>query len=280
VAARDYGAVVPCFVCATCGIQHAESAEPPASCPICEDERQWVPVEGQQWTTLEELRVDHRNRIEEHEPGLTGIGTEPSFAIGQRALLVRSPDGNVLWDCVTLIDDETIAAVEALGGVSAIAISHPHYYSALVEWSRAFGDVPVYLHEADSEWVLRRDPCVVPWSGETLELRPGLTLVRLGGHFPGGAVLHWAEGAESRGALLSGDIVQVIPDIRHVSFMYSYPNLIPLSPPAIEHIVEALEPFPFDRIYGAWWDRVVPAGGQEAVRRSAERYVRAVTRQP
>jgi glyoxylase-like metal-dependent hydrolase (beta-lactamase superfamily II) len=268
---------MPFFVCATCGIQHAESAEPPRSCPICEDERQWVPEDGQRWTTLEELRADHRNRIEEQEPGLTGIGTEPSFAIGQRALLVRSPAGNVLWDCITLVDDQTVSAVEALGGVSAIAISHPHYYSGLVEWSRAFGNVPVYLHEADARWVLRPDPCVVPWSGETHELGPGLTLVRLGGHFDGGAVLHWAEAADGKGALLTGDIVQVIPDITHVSFMYSYPNLIPLPAPAIRRIADALEPFAFDRIYGAWWERVVPEDGKDVVRRSAERYVRWIT---
>jgi hypothetical protein len=69
-----------------------------------------VPPDGQRWTTLEELRHDHRHRLEEQEPGLTGIGTEPSFAIGQRALLVRSPAGNVLWDCITLIDEETVAS--------------------------------------------------------------------------------------------------------------------------------------------------------------------------
>ena len=112
---------MPCFVCATCGVQYAESEAPPGACAICDDERQWVPQDGQRWTTLEELREVHRNRLEEHEPGLTGIGTEPSFAIGQRALLVQSPAVNVLWDCITLIDDATIASVKALGGVSTSA---------------------------------------------------------------------------------------------------------------------------------------------------------------
>jgi hypothetical protein len=59
--------------------------------------------------------------------------------------------------------------------------------------------------------------------------------------------------------------------------MWSYPNLIPLAVPAIRGIVEALEPFEFDRIYGAWWDRVVPTDAKEVVRRSAVRYVRAIT---
>ena len=271
---------MPEFVCATCGVQHATSDEPPPICRICEDERQWVPEQGQQWTTLEELRVAHTNRVEqEGEPGLTGVGTEPSFAIGQRALLVQAEAGNVLWDCVTLVDDETVAAVERLGGVSAIAISHPHYYSSLVEWSRAFGGVPVHLHAADREWVMRPDGCIAFWEGETLELGPGLTLVRCGGHFEGGTVLHWAAGAEGRGALLSADIVQVIPDRGWVSFMYSYPNLIPLPAAAIRHIGAALEPFDFERIYGAWWDRIVGEDGKAAVRRSAERYVDWISRE-
>jgi hypothetical protein len=78
---------------------------------------------------------------------------------------------------------------------------------------------------------------------------------------------------------LSGDIVQVIPDTEFVSFMYSYPNLIPLPPEAIRRIVDALEPFAFERIYGAWWERVVPDDGKEAVRRSAKRYVDRITRE-
>jgi glyoxylase-like metal-dependent hydrolase (beta-lactamase superfamily II) len=262
---------VPHFVCVTCGVQFAESPEPPRRCRICEDERQYVGANGQQWTTLEELRSGHNAEIREEAPGLTGIGASPEFAIGQRALLVRAPGGNVLWDCITLLDDEIGAHVESLGGLAAIAISHPHYYSSMVEWARAF-DAPVHLHAADHEWVLRPDERLELWDGETSELGAGLTLVRCGGHFAGGTVLHWAEGD----ALLSGDIVQVIPDRRYVSFMYSYPNLIPLPADEIRRIVAALEPFEFDRIYGAWWGRVVPSDGKAAVGRSAERYLRAI----
>ena len=258
------------FVCATCGVQFAASEEPPEECAICEDARQWVPEDGQQWTTLAELADDHRNELRDEE-GLTGIGTDPRFAIGQRALVVPSAIGNVLWECITLLDDETAAAVEDLGGLAAIAISHPHYYSSMVEWAHAFA-CPVYVHEAERKWVMRPDPSVRFWSGETHELGGGLTLIRCGGHFEGGQVLHWAE----RGALLSGDIVQVIPDRRYVSFMYSYPNLIPLPPSRIEAIAAALEPFSFDSIYGAWWDRVIERDGSGVVRRSADRYLRAI----
>ena len=262
---------MPHFICVTCGSQFAETDEPPARCPICEDERQYVGWDGQRWTTLDELRRDHGADIREEAPGLTGIGTKPDFAIGQRALLVQAPGGNVLWDCISLLDDEIGRTVEGLGGISAIAISHPHYYSSLVEWARAF-DATVHLHAADREWVMRPDERIDFWDGETRELGAGLTLVRCGGHFEGGTVLHWAAGD----ALLSGDIVQVVPDRRFVSFMYSYPNLIPLPAAAIRRIVAALEPYEFDRIYGAWWGRVVPEGGKEAVKRSAERYLRAI----
>ena len=259
-----------CFVCATCGVQFAPTADAPEHCPICEDERQYVGWSGQKWTTLDELRRKRTNKIRD-DLGLTGIGTEPSFAIGQRALLVLSPGGNLLWDCITLIDDATVQALRDLGGVRAIAISHPHYYSSLVEWSHAF-DAPVFLHEADRKWVMRPDPGIEFWSGKTKPLWDGMTLINAGGHFDGGTVLHWPAGE----ALLTGDIIQVAQDRNWVSFMYSFPNYIPLSAARVDFIGAAVEPFEFDRIYGAWWDRNVKSGAKDAVRRSAERYKRAI----
>ena len=267
---------MPNYICATCGTQFSDTAEPPERCPICEDERQYVNATGQKWTRLEELRKKHHNQVKPQEPGLFGIGTEPSFAIGQRALLVQGPGGNVLWDCVSLIDDAGIEAVRKLGGIAAIAISHPHYYSSMVEWSRAFGGAPIYLHAADRHWVMRPDPVIQFWEGETRDLGPGLTLVRCGGHFAGGTVLHWQAGADGRGALLSGDIIQVCADRKHVSFMYSYPNYIPLAAAAVRRVVAAVEPYAYDRIYGAWWDKVIASNGKAAVARSMERYLRAI----
>jgi glyoxylase-like metal-dependent hydrolase (beta-lactamase superfamily II) len=265
------------FVCATCGVQFAASAEPPAACPVCEDPRQWVPEDGQRWTTLSELARDHRNEVRA-DGELEGIGTTPGFAIGQRALLVPSAEGNVLWDCVTLLDDATAAEVERRGGLAAIAISHPHYYSAMVEWAHRF-DCPVLLHADDAQWIMRPDPAIELWEGESRTLG-GLELVRCGGHFAGGTVLWWPEGAGGAGALLSGDIVQVIPDRTHVGFMYSYPNLIPLPAASVARIAQALEPYPFETIYGAWWGRIVDGDGKAIVRRSAERYARAVAGEP
>src|SRR4029079_9523883 len=109
---------MPNFICTTCGTQHAETDLPPGKCAICEDERQYVKATGQQWTTLEKLRLTNRNSIRWEEPNLIGIGVDPQFAIGQRALLVRTSHGNVLWDCVPLIDRALIEMIQALGGVA------------------------------------------------------------------------------------------------------------------------------------------------------------------
>src|SRR3979411_2387564 len=114
------------YMCVTCGTQFEAGAEPPAHCPICEDERQYVGPGGEPWPTPAELARGHDNIFRILEPGLFGIGTTPSFAIGQRALLVRTPQGNVLWDCISLIDDATIAEVRELGGVRSSGISTSH----------------------------------------------------------------------------------------------------------------------------------------------------------
>ena len=266
------------FICVQCGTQFAESVQPPRSCPICEDERQFVRHDGQAWTTLEQLAADHHNRLEEEAPHLLGIGTEPEFAIGQRALLLQSPAGNLLWDCISLLDDKTIAEVNERGGIRAIAISHPHFYSSMVAWAECF-DAQIFLQSADHEWVMRKSPRIQFWEGSTLSLWDGLTLINGGGHFEGGTVLHWpaaSRGRGSKGALLTGDIITVVQDRRYVSFMRSYPNLIPLGPPAIRRIVERIEPFSFDQIYGGWWQANVLADAKTAVARSAERYLGAI----
>jgi hypothetical protein len=267
------------FLCITCGTQFSETVQPPAHCPICEDERQYVNPDGQKWTTLQELRSSHKNVIKQEEPGLFSINTEPRFGIGQRAFLIRTEKGNVLWDCVALLDDATIARVTELGGIAEIAISHPHYYTSMVEWSRAFGGAPIHLHEAERPWVMRPDPSIQFWTGATLELRGGLELVCTGGHFEGYQVLHWPAGAGGLGALMAGDQPQICMDPKQVSFMYSYPNYIPLNGAQIRHVLACLRPLAYDRVYGAFFIRgkgVVPTKGKEVVQRSADRYLRAI----
>jgi len=257
-------------LCVTCGTQYSAPRE---NCPICEDERQYVPAAGQQWTSLDVMRAgEHTGRIEEQGEGVIGIGTEPNFAIGERALLVKAGSGNFLWDCVAYLDDDLVTKITDLGGITGIAISHPHYYTTMVEWAHAF-DVPIYLHEKDRQWIGRPDPAIELWSGTTHDVTSDLRLINLGVHFAGGTVLHWPDGERGEGALLSGDILQVIPDRRFVGFMYSYPNLIPERPAVVRRAAEILEPYRFEAIYGAWWDKIVRTDGHEVAQRSARRYL-------
>ena len=264
------------FICVTCGSQFAPSASAPSACPICMDPRQYIGLDGQLWTTLSEIQGKHRNVIQQEEAGLYSIFTEPTFAIGQRALLLQTPAGNVLWDCITLLDAPTIDAIRKLGGIAAIAISHPHYYTTMVEWSVSFGDAPIYLHSADEQHVMRPHRNIRFWSGNTKAILHGLVLVNTPGHFDGFQVLHWPAGADGKGVLLSGDQPQVCMDTRWVSFMYSYPNFVPLGAHAIKRIAATLEPYAFDRIYGAFPKRTVSADAKEAVKRSAARLLSAI----
>jgi glyoxylase-like metal-dependent hydrolase (beta-lactamase superfamily II) len=267
---------MPSYICTTCGVGYAETDAPRETCLICADERQYVNAGGQSWTTLDELLADHVNDWREVEPGLTGLASRPQVAIGQRALIIERPGGGVMWDCTPVITDAALEAIAAKGGITAIAISHPHFYSTMVDWSRALGGVPIYLHEDNRDYVMRPDPAIAYWDGEIREIAPGITLVRTGGHFAGSSVLHWADGAEGRGVLMTGDSIMVVPDTRWVSFMYSYPNLIPLNARAVERIVRTVKPFAYDRIYSGWWDRVLAADAKTAVQRSADRYLAAI----
>lgn len=267
---------MPHYLCVTCGTQFAESAQPLEHCPICEDERQYVGADGQQWTTLEALRPDHQMVIEAVEPGLYRLKPEPKIGIGQYAHLVQTPQGNVLWDCVPFIDDATIEAINALGGISAIAISHPHFHTVMVEWSRAFNNAPIYIHEGNRQDVVRPDDAIHYWDGAAQPVLDGITLVHCGGHFLGSSVLHWRDGAEGRGVLLTSDTIDVVADTRFVTFMYSYPNYIPMHPRKVRQIVASVEPFTFDRLYESF-GLCVDGDAKAKVRASAERYIRAIT---
>jgi hypothetical protein len=259
------------FVCRTCAVEHPDTREPAAVCAICSDERQYVRPTGQQWTTLEQLRVaGHRGALAEVEPGLHGVTIEPSVGIGQRALLVQTPSGNLLWDPNGYLDEELVATLRQLGGVAAVAASHPHMFGAQVEWSHRFGGVPVYVQAADREWIQRDDPVIATWDEKT-EVLPGVMLHRIGGHFPGSAVAHFV-GDDGRGVLLSGDTVACTPDDHWVSFMRSYPNKIPLSAAVVAKVADRVLQLDFDRLYDNFAGQVI-GDAADWVRCSADRYI-------
>ncbi|MBE9928185.1 MBL fold metallo-hydrolase [Cellulosimicrobium cellulans] len=256
------------WICRTCAVEHAER---PAVCAICADERQWVPATGQAWTTLPELAAaGERLVLEELEPDLFGLTSEPSVGIGQQAKIVRTSAGTLLWDPPGYVDDAAVEQVRALGPVVAIAASHPHMFGVQVEWSRALGGVPVLVAEADAHWVARPDPVIETWTGER-EVLPGVVLSQPGGHFPGSAVVHWAAGADGRGVLLSGDTIFANPDRTSVSFMRSYPNRIPLSAAVVLRVAERVARRPFERLYNNF-EGVIPADARAVVLRSAQRH--------
>lgn len=267
---------MPSFICTACGTQYPDSDKPPGLCAICEEERQYVPERGQRWTTLDALVKTHPNITRDYEDGITGIGSQPAFAIGQRALLIQTSGGNILWDCVAPLDAAVVALIRGRGGIKAIAISHPHFYTTMGEWSRAFGGAPIHLHAADNAWIMNPSSTVRLWQGDTLKLWDGVTLIRCGGHFEGGTVLHFAGGAGGRGVVCAGDILTVTTDRKWLSFMRSYPNFIPLSAKQVEHIGTAMAPFSFDVIYGHYFDRVIGNDAKQVLEKSAARYVAAV----
>ena len=263
------------YICETCGTQFAPSVEPPAACPICEDERQYVGWDGQRWTTHETLAAQHSLRIGE-DAGLLAIDMAGGFGIPQRLLLLPAAAGNLMWECVSLVTAEAVAQLRERGGVDRIVISHPHFYASMVQWSEALGNVPILLHAADKAWVQRPSRAIEFWRGDVLSLGGGITLVRTGGHFPGSTALHWEGGARGRGALFVGDSPQVATNRRSVSFMYSYPSYIPMQPHDVREMRARLAPFDYEDVYGYSWGRNIIGGGRAAVDASFERYLAIV----
>ena len=265
-----------CFICSTCGTQYPPAAQPPERCRICDDDRQHVGWDGQRWTTHDVLAAELHVRIEpDHD--LLGVGVHERFAIPQRALLVPSADaGNVLWDCTSVVTADAVDRLNDAGGVDLIAISHPHFYASMVEWSDAFGGVPILVHAADEEWISRRSPAVRTWDGDRLVLSPTVTLLHLPGHFPGSAALHWTAAPGGRAVLLAGDSLHVAGDRRHVTVMHSVPNYIPVGASTIADLQRRLAGIAFDDLYGFTWGLNIVGGADQAVADSLDRYLQAI----
>lgn len=260
------------WICVACGNHYPTAPTPPNRCEICTDERQWVHPDGQRWTTPEELSAaGHRTDIRDIEPGLIGIGVKPAVGIGQRALLVTTAEGNLLWDPPGFLDAAAVERVRAAGGLHAVTASHPHFYGAISEWARLFA-AEVIVPEVDQHWMTNPPAAVQTWH-ESLAVLPGVTLVQCGGHFPGSAVVHWVEGGGGAGALLTGDTIFVTPGEDRVTFVWSAPNRLPLPAPAVQGVADAVDGYDFDRIYGGWWEPVVRSEGKRILQSSARRYI-------
>lgn len=261
------------WICRACAVEHPNSAEPPLVCRICADERQYVPLAGQAWTSLSELTAaGTRLSVVEVEPDLFGITASPPIGIGQRAHLVRTDAGNLLWDPTGFIDDAGVAAVRERGPIAAIVASHPHMFGVQVEWSRALGGVPILVSEADRAWVQRPDDAIRFIDSTDHLILPGVTIRTIGGHFPGSLLAYWSAGADGRGVVLSGDTIFPGQDGKWVSFARSFPNHIPLSAAVVDRVAIAATAHPFDRLYGNF-GLVIPTDARAIVRRSADRHM-------
>ncbi|MHC3004815.1 MBL fold metallo-hydrolase [Gordonia sp. GN26] len=258
------------WMCVFCANEFAPDADLPEVCPICDDDRQWVPTSGQQWTRLDE-NADNALDVAEVEPGLVRLSLRPSVGIGQQGFLVTTPEGNILWEPPGFIGPALVDWLDRHGGVQAVAASHPHLYGASVSISHRFGKVPVFYNDVDRRWLTRPDPVVKFWSGEA-KILGDVRLVQCGGHFPGSAVLHLPHAADGRGALLTGDTIKGVAQPGMVTFMRSYPNMIPLSPRLVRQIVDRVTALSFDRLYDAF-GVVVDENAHEVVESSARRYI-------
>lgn len=262
------------WICTTCATQYAPSDAPPASCPVCEDDRQYVSWEGQQWTTHEALKRKYKLRIGE-DAGLLAMAVDPMWAIPQRVLHLRTDAGNLLWESLGLVTDEAVRALREAGGVDRILISHPHFYSSMIEWSEALGGVEILLHEADREWVRRPSDRIRFWRGDTLKLSDDVTLINVGAHFPGSQALHWTKGPRGQ-TLFPGDSPHVTQDRRQVCFMHSVPNFTPMKPSAVRRMRDLLAPFDYDDVYGFSWGRNILGNGKAVVEDSFDRFLQQV----
>lgn len=265
------------WICPACGANFPPAPAPPDRCPLCEDERQFVPPGGQRWTSRERLADEGAStEVRPIEPGMWGVGASPHVGVGQRGVVIAVDGECVLFDPPPYLDDAAIAAVARLGTLRAIGSSHPHMYGAAVEWSHAL-EAEILLCADDLQWLQRPDRAVRGWT-DRCEPLPGVTLVQCGGHFPGSTVLHWAAGAHGRGVLVCGDTLFVCPGEDRLSFIYSAPNRLPLPEAAVRRIVDALAPYPCDRVYGGWWSPVVRSDGRQVLARSADSYIDCLNR--
>lgn len=258
------------YLCVTCAVEREATPTPGDLCPLCDDERQYIPRGGQQWTTLRELETAGQSiRLIELEPTLIALCTEPSIGIGQQSLLAKTEGGNLLWDPPGYLDETSVAGVLSHGPLAAIAASHPHMFGTQVEWSHATG-AAILVNSADASWLQREDPAIQFWSNR-YDVVPGITLHQIGGHFPGSAVAVHDNGAEGRGVLLAGDTIMVNPD-GTASFMRSYHNRIPLSGAVVQRVADTVAQLRFDRLYNNFGMRI-DADASTVVRKSADRHI-------
>lgn len=258
------------IVCSTCGT-YFPAATAPGLCTICNEDRQYIPETGQNWTSPEDLHQNHSISINQLKANLCELEITPQFAISQRALLVLSENGNILWDCIPMLDKPTIDFIKSKGGLKAIAFSHPHYYSNMNKWAEVF-NCPVYIHANDAPYIVQKGGQINLWSGDELALWDDIKIVLIGGHFEGSSILH-VPFLSKEGAILCGDTLFLSPNKKHFSVMRSYPNKIPLPLREIRRIKTRIDAIPMDTFYGYVKAQNLDVDVKKVFSESMERYL-------
>ena len=233
------------YACSNCGHWQMYFALPP-HCPICSDVRNDLPDDGWDFRSLDEVRAALRCHRREVIPGVWEFWTTPRFGLDSHGWLLLEPEGNVSFEAAPCYDDESLAAIEGLGGIAVIAASHPHGYGALWQLQQHF-DPPLLIQKEDLQWT-KAFRVTRPWD-ERHEIRPGLVLHHTGGHYEGHAVLHDAR----RGAVFVGDALKLDFDeagrVRALSTHKAFHKQIPLSPNEARRYRSVFERLEFDTVF-------------------------------
>lgn len=257
-------------ICCTCGTQYPINYTS-NECFICNEERQYVPESGQSWTNPKTLSLNHKNKIVELNDCLFEIVITPTFAIGQRAFLVISESGNILWDCIPLLDEETNAFINSKGGLKAVCFSHPHYYSNMNNWAETF-NCPIYIHKKDEPFIMEKVENIILWEGDEVQILDDVKMINIGGHFEGSSILLIPK-MSPKGTMLCGDTMYLSPSKKHFAIMYSYPNRIPLPLSEIRRIKQRLNTISFDVIFGFYSYQNLTENAKKILNNSIERYL-------
>lgn len=258
-------------ICTACGTQYPSGISAPELCLICTDDRQYIPEKGQTWTNLDDLSDNYSIIIKKLKDSLYELKMAPSFAIGQRALFVLAPGGNILWDCISLLNESTIEFIKSKGSLKAIAFSHPHYYTTMNEWAEVF-DCPVYIHQNDEQWIMNKGPHVTLWTGTEKKLWDDTSLINIAGHFPGSSILH-TPFLSPGGIVLCGDTFYISPSKKHMAVMYSYPNRIPLPVHEVQRIKIQMLQLQFDSMNGFYDFQNIYLNAKETLENPMTKYV-------
>lgn len=253
---------LPAYVCVNCGFWQRHFDRPP-SCPLCLDARHVVPKDGWRFLDAAEASAEWPTRWEELEPGAWRFWNEPVEGIGPSGYLLVGETGNVFFEGCSVFDEAALYQIEALGGIGILSASHPHSYGALWQLQDRF-DPELALPAADFIWsaALR-----ISWPyDDHLEIRPGLDLIRTGGHFDGHAVLH----DQTRRLLLCGDALKFEIDPKDhrtattISAHKAFVRAVPLTPAELRRYRDVFAPLDF---IGTWtpFEQIRNSGRDEAL---------------